>query len=215
MIKRMLYMFGIALVLITIKIFIEPYLYQLETIGSLTKSQVAFVLWSFNGVISIGVAILIFRVGKGTTGIKEISMMIIINTLIDLYRVYRFPVLPLLSGVVTMFTGVFICGYAYVVKKRAIFNKRTSTFLLILGPIYLFRFPFFIDLLLAYATSGYNANNPMYTYLDWTIYINYVTILLELFVLDSLLQEREILKQIRRRMEINKSLYYSNQMKQR
>lgn len=197
MIERLLHVLGVIVVLVFINMIIGPYLYHLEASRVITESMYCLILWSLNAAVTIGVAVRIFSIGKNTAGVKEISVMIIVNALLDIYRIYQFPQTTFLTGVFSMFSAVFIGAYGFVIFKRIIYKKKTGLYFLLLGPIYFIRFPFLVDLLLAYTTATINFRDRPIFYLEWTIYFNYYVVFIQLLVLNAFLKEKQTLKYFR------------------
>lgn len=197
MTKRILHVIGIVIILVFINIFVKQYLHNLDLDRVITESQYCLIMWTLNAAVTIGIAIYIYAIGNHIAGVKEISMLIIANALLDIYRTTQFPKIMMLSGVISMFSAVFIGAYGFVIFKRIIYKKRTGLYFLLLGPIYFIRFPFTVDLLLAYTTSNIISSERALFYLDWNIYFNYYVIFIEILVLSAFLHEKQTLKYFR------------------
>jgi len=138
--------------------------------------------------------------GNRIAGVKQISMMVIANVLLDLYRIYTYPALAFETGIASMFSGIFICAYGLVIIKSAVFKKGAGLPFLLLGPIYILRFPFFVDIMLHFSLSTVNSADRFAFYLHWNIYPNYLVIFLQLIALDSLVRERHTILLVKERL---------------
>lgn len=199
--NRLIYPIVIAFVFTIFLFVVEPFLYELLITGVISKLQYCIVYWSLNASVTIVLAVIIYSVGKNTSGVKQICGMIIVNALLDLVRIYLYPNTPFLSGVFTFFTGIYIFAYGIVISKKMTFKKGAGTFFLLFGPIYWIRFPFFVDVLMFYSRKFITSSDQAIFYLNWNIYPNYLVIILELIALDFLLREKRVIQSIKARRD--------------
>ncbi len=198
--KRLLYPIIFTLFIIITNFVIEPYLNKLQQASIISEQLYRLIYWALNASVTTTLAIIIYYMGKHIAGVKQISMMIILNAILDMYRIYIFPDMALITGVVTMFTGIYICAYGLVINKRIKFKKETGIFFFLFGPVYIVRFPFFIDLLLLYTFKFITKADQADFYLAWNINPNYIIIILEIIALDYLLREKQAVQIVRERL---------------
>ena len=140
-------------------------------------------------LVTIGIAIIIYIEGKYNSGVQAVSIFLVLNALMDFTRFNVYPDISIISGVVSMFGGVFIFGFGLVTTKKAIFKKGAGIFFILIGLFYLLRFPMFIDTLFFYLKKYGQPSSAADSYYFGTLYLNYVIIILELIALDAIILE--------------------------
>lgn len=187
--RRLRYPVFIIIALLIIHFAIQPFLHQFVITNRLLEVDYHLYYFSFNLLVTIAIAIFVYIEGKYSDFVQAVSGLLILNAFMDLIRLNAYPHVSIVSSIITMFSGVLIFGFALVSVKKATFKKGAGIFLVLLGAVYMLRFPIFIDILYFYikkypinlsATDGYYFG---------TLYANYIIIFLGLFALDSLVLE--------------------------
>jgi|AntAceMinimDraft_18_1070375.scaffolds.fasta_scaffold06589_3 hypothetical protein len=189
MIRRLRYPIFIIVALVIIHFAIQPYLYQLFRSNTILEVEYRLYYFSFNLLVTIVIAIIIYFEGKYTGFVQAVSGLLVLNALLDLIRLNAYPDVSIVSCIITMFSGILIFGFSLVSVKKAIFKKGAGVVLLILGGVYMLRFPIFIDVLYFYFKKYPSNLSPADGYYFGTLYANYFIIFLELVALDSLILE--------------------------
>ncbi len=200
--ERLFYPILIVLLFLLILFVMEPFLYHLYAINTISSMQYSLLYLGLNVGVTVTISLILYVVGKGKAGVRPISMLIMLNTLLDLYRLSRFPTLSQYPGILTMFTGIYIFAYGVVVSNRISFKKGVGLFFLLIGSIYMIRFPVTVDLAMAYVQKNLFSPDRLGFYLNIIVYTNYVIVLLELIALDFLLREKHYVKKIDERIEM-------------
>ncbi|MBN2876488.1 MAG: hypothetical protein JXL85_02435 [Bacilli bacterium] len=202
MFKRLIYPTIIAILMGFILFVLEPYLFRLEFVGALSEENYCLIYWSFNGTITIIIAIILYANGNRIDGIKQISIMMVMNAILDLIRISQYPKALFILGIATMFSGIYICAYGLVVKRNMVYVKKASIFFLLIGPIYIIRFPFFADITLFYSLQRAFPVHLDKFYLTWNLIPNYLVIIIALLALDVLIREKQTVNEVKRRLGI-------------
>lgn len=187
--RRLGYMALVVITLLIIYFVVQPYLYQLYTSSRLSEKEFRLYYYSFNLFVTAGIAIIMFFEGKYNGGVQAVGGLLILNILMDFTRYKVFPVLSIQSNVISMFAGILIFAFGLVSVKKAIFKKGAGIFFVLLGFVYMLRFPIFIDVLFFYYKK-YAFNVSMADgYYFGSLYANYLIIVLGLFALNAIILE--------------------------
>ncbi len=189
--KRVRYPLIILSLLAIVHFFVHPYLYQLLYTGRLTMSSYRLLYLSINLVFTVALAVFIFIKGRFIRGIPAIAGLIAINAVLDALRIYVYPEIAINSNVISTFAGVFIFSFSLVSVKKAIFKKRAGLFFVLMGAIYMLRFPMFMDFLHYFLNKYYSFAVASDVYFQGTLYLNYMIIGLALFALDGIIHENK------------------------
>lgn len=187
--RRIRYPVYVLLALLIITFAIQPLLYHFFTEQKITELDYRLYYFSFNIVVTIVLGAIIYQEGKYNSGVQTVSGLIILNALMDVNRMYKFPDIAIMSDVITMFSGALILAFGLVSIKKAIFKKGAGILFVLIGTLYLIRFPMFIDLLYFYLKKYAFHTNLADGYYYGTLYLNYLLIFLSLISLDVVILE--------------------------
>lgn len=189
--RRILNPIIITVFLIIVHFLIHPFIYQFAYTGRLTLSAYRAIYLSINLIATISLSTMILMKGRLIRGIPAIAGLIALNALMDVIRIYVYPDIAIKSNVISTFAGIFIFSFSLVSIKKAIFKKRAGIFFVIIGAIFILRFPMFMDFLNYFLAKYYGASVASNIYYQGTLYINYILIGLSLLALDGIMHENK------------------------
>lgn len=189
--KRLLYPIIIIVSSLVIHFAIEPILYHfvLSNKISLTEYRIAYLI--INLLVTVALSIILYYRGKYIRGVQTIAGIIFLNVVLDVVRIIAYPDLAIKSNVVSFFSGIFIFSFSLVSIKMATFKKGAGIFFILLGAVYMLRFPLFMDILYYYFKKYQHSANAAESYYLGTLYANYILIVLGLFALYNVLLENK------------------------
>jgi hypothetical protein len=187
--KRIIYPSVIALLVLIIHVLVRPYLQNQFDVGLLTLTVYRLNYLAVNQVVTVALAIILLIEGKGIVGVREISLLLILNVFMDYNRIQLYPEIAIRANAVSMFAGIIIFGFGLVAVKSAIFKKGSGLIFILLGASYILRFPVFIDVLSFTVKKYYEPITAATRYFNGTLYINYIIIILGIIALDRILQD--------------------------
>ena len=187
--KRIIYPSVIALLVLIIHVLVRPYLQNQFDVGLLSLVEFRLNYLAVNQVVTVALAIILLIEGKGIVGVREVSLLLILNVFMDYNRIQLYPELAIRANAVSMFAGIIIFGFGLVAVKSAIFKKGSGLIFILLGASYILRFPVFIDVLSFTVKKYYEPITAATRYFNGTLYINYIIIILGIIALDRILQD--------------------------
>jgi hypothetical protein len=187
--KRIIYPSILALLILIIHILVRPYLQNQLEMGLLSLIEYRLNYLAVNQIVTVALAIILLIEGKGIVGVREVSLLLIVNVFMDYNRIQLYPEIAIRANAVSMFAGIIIFGFGLVAVKSAIFKKGSGLIFIILGASYILRFPVFIDVLSYWVRKYYEPITAATKYFDGTLYINYIIIILGIIALDRILQD--------------------------
>ncbi len=187
--KRIIYPVVIASLVLVIYFLVRPYLQNRLDSGLLTLTQYRLDYFAVNQVVTVALAIILLLEGRGIVGVRETSILLIVNIFMDYNRIQLYPDIAIKANAVSMFAGIIIFGFGLVAVKSAIFKKGSGLIFILLGISYILRFPVFIDVLSFSVKKYYEPITAATRYFNGTLYINYIIIILGLIALDRILQD--------------------------
>jgi hypothetical protein len=187
--KRIIYPSVIALLVLIIHVLVRPYLQNQFDVGLLSLVEFRLNYLAVNQVVTVALAIILLIEGKGIVGVREVSLLLILNVFMDYNRIQLYPEIAIRANAVSMFAGIIIFGFGLVAVKSAIFKKGSGLIFILLGASYILRFPVFIDVLSFTVKKYYEPITAATRYFNGTLYINYIIIILGIIALDRILQD--------------------------
>jgi hypothetical protein len=187
--RRLYYPIFTIIALLIIYFIVQPYLYQFYESNRILEEEFRLYYFSVNLFVTAGIAVIILFEGRFNGGIKGVSGLLILTALMEFIRYRSFPVLSIQTSVISMFSGILIFAFGLVSIKKAIFKKGAGIFFILLGGVYMLRFPMFIDVLFFYYKKyAINISTADGYYLG-SLYFNYFIIFLQLIALNAVILE--------------------------
>ncbi len=187
--RRIRYILLAVALIVLLRYYLEPAILEQVDQGVKTVDRARFHIMCINVSVTVVFAIIIIFEGKYYKDMQVVGGLLVLSTLMDVFRMNIFPKIAFESYIVSLFTGILIFAFGLVSMRNVIFKNSVGFFFMILGLFNLIRFPVFIDVLYFYFYK-FAVNISMYDgYYFGTLYANYIVIFLEVIALDAIVRE--------------------------